>query len=670
MRRRAARLGENGIEPPAERVAAAAGTEERARRSSSRRWQAMGFPSGVPGIPDSIFLPENFVFPIFDYDWGPQFDEFNATGSADERAAADQARDQDDGADGRFRRQRARRRADGAARCAARRPISAGTSRRRGFHAAARCATTSAAWCRSPITKAQRIANERSAPVARGALWHARRLRRGGEARRRTTRRARATCSPAPQAAAMGAKCTTALPPGFPDDWAALVNQAMAATSSIDRLERAPAPLPARITAYGENTMHRTQLQPPFPRAHMFAERSTLRLAVAGALAAGLFAAGPVAEARTTKIDITSRTIAFGGHVFAGVGQYEKITGIASGEIDPNDPQNAVITDIRLAPVNANGHVEYQHNFYILKPLDLGKGAHKVMYEPPNRGGKTFQTLNRSSGGNDPGTTITDPVALDQFVPVAARLHDGVQRLGERPRRAYEHDGDGAFSGAARIRTARRSPARRTNTSSARAAVVRAHVSGRDAEPGERQRSDASRSPGRPAARSCPTSGWAYNATGTAIHLTTRQRQEFRRQRHLRVLVHREGPDAVTASGLAVVRDFNAFLRYATRTTSARPIRWPATLRGSTPKSPRSRAACPERLHASRVQPGRVRQEGVRRHAAMDRGRRRAQHELPLVADLAHESQSPGSAVSRGLVPVRQPDDVRSDLAGRPTAGT
>jgi hypothetical protein len=40
----------------------------------------MGFPRGIPGIPDSIFLPENFVFPIFDYDWGPHFDEYNATG--------------------------------------------------------------------------------------------------------------------------------------------------------------------------------------------------------------------------------------------------------------------------------------------------------------------------------------------------------------------------------------------------------------------------------------------------------------------------------------------------------------------------------------------------------------------------------------------------------------
>ena len=43
----------------------------------SRRWASR---AGVPGIPDSIFAPENFVFPVFDYDWGPHFDEFNATG--------------------------------------------------------------------------------------------------------------------------------------------------------------------------------------------------------------------------------------------------------------------------------------------------------------------------------------------------------------------------------------------------------------------------------------------------------------------------------------------------------------------------------------------------------------------------------------------------------------
>jgi len=43
---------------------------------------ALGFPSGVPGVPDSIFMPENFVFPVFDYDWGPQYNQLDGTGVA------------------------------------------------------------------------------------------------------------------------------------------------------------------------------------------------------------------------------------------------------------------------------------------------------------------------------------------------------------------------------------------------------------------------------------------------------------------------------------------------------------------------------------------------------------------------------------------------------------
>ena len=150
----------------------------------------------------------------------------------------------------------------------------------------------------------------------------------------------------------------------------------------------------------------------PFAHNSEFNQRRLLQLGIASALAAGMLVITSNADARTTKIEITSRTIAFGGYSFDGVGQYERIVGIASGEVDPTDPKNAVIVDIALAPRNASGKVEYQHNFYILKPLDLSKGNHKMMYEPPNRGGKTYQTLNRSPGGNDPGVTITDPVAL------------------------------------------------------------------------------------------------------------------------------------------------------------------------------------------------------------------------------------------------------------------
>src|SRR5206468_6877046 len=67
--------------------------------------------------------------------------------------------------------------------------------------------------------------------------------------------------------------------------------------------------------------------------------------------------------------------------------------------------------DLALAPRNGSGNVEYAFDFYILKPIDLSKGNHKMLYEPPNRGSKTISALNRGVGGNDPGS-VTNPTAL------------------------------------------------------------------------------------------------------------------------------------------------------------------------------------------------------------------------------------------------------------------
>ena len=120
-------------------------------------------------------------------------------------------------------------------------------------------------------------------------------------------------------------------------------------------------------------------------------------------LAAVLIA--PAAEARITRIEITTtESPTFGGFSWPNVGQYEKIVGKAFGEVNPHDRQNRDIVDIEFAPRNNRGNVEYSFNFYILKPIDLKKGAGKMMYEPPNRGRKTWTALGRvSGGGDDPG---------------------------------------------------------------------------------------------------------------------------------------------------------------------------------------------------------------------------------------------------------------------------
>ncbi|HLU77753.1 MAG TPA: alpha/beta hydrolase domain-containing protein [Burkholderiales bacterium] len=130
--------------------------------------------------------------------------------------------------------------------------------------------------------------------------------------------------------------------------------------------------------------------------------QSTTAIAVA-ILGTALIAAP--AEARITRIDVTSvESPTFEGRTFGSVGAYEKLRGIAYGELDPGDPRNAVITDIELAPLNANDRVEYSMDFYILKPINLAQGNHKMFMEVNNRGGKLFGGFNLSGGGNNPTT--------------------------------------------------------------------------------------------------------------------------------------------------------------------------------------------------------------------------------------------------------------------------
>src|SRR5947209_16248899 len=140
-----------------------------------------------------------------------------------------------------------------------------------------------------------------------------------------------------------------------------------------------------------------------------------MRVTLACVLMAACVAAP--AEARVKKIQITTKeSPTFGGYSWPGVGQYEKIVGKAFSELDPKDPKNAVIVDLQLAPRNARGKVEYSFDFYILKPIDLSKGNHKMLYEPPNRGRKTISALNRGVGGNDPGSVTDQSLLAKSFL--------------------------------------------------------------------------------------------------------------------------------------------------------------------------------------------------------------------------------------------------------------
>ena len=132
------------------------------------------------------------------------------------------------------------------------------------------------------------------------------------------------------------------------------------------------------------------------------------RLLVAFVIAASSALITSPAEAHITRIVIDpsrSQSPTFEGRTFGPdgkVGPYEKLRGKAFGEVDPDDPRNAVITDLKLAPRNARGNVEYSMDIFILKPIDLTKGNHKLLLDFNNRGEMRVAALNDTATSNDP----------------------------------------------------------------------------------------------------------------------------------------------------------------------------------------------------------------------------------------------------------------------------
>ena len=109
-----------------------------------------------------------------------------------------------------------------------------------------------------------------------------------------------------------------------------------------------------------------------------------LTLCALGACAVGLTGA---LEARITKLEIQGvESPANNGQSFGAAGQYERVFGRAYGELNPNDQHNEIITDIKLAPRNAKGMVEYNMTFSIQKPIDMSKSNGVLFYSVVNRG--------------------------------------------------------------------------------------------------------------------------------------------------------------------------------------------------------------------------------------------------------------------------------------------
>ena len=87
-----------------------------------------------------------------------------------------------------------------------------------------------------------------------------------------------------------------------------------------------------------------------------------------------------------TRLEITSQRPFADGQSFGEVGSYTQIDGTAHFAVDPFHPANETIADIKLAPRNAQGQVEFSADFRILRPDDPAKGNRRLLLDVLNRG--------------------------------------------------------------------------------------------------------------------------------------------------------------------------------------------------------------------------------------------------------------------------------------------
>lgn len=158
--------------------------------------------------------------------------------------------------------------------------------------------------------------------------------------------------------------------------------------------------------------------------------------AVAGTLAlAALLAWTPPLEARVTRIVINTTVDPDASLGSGDAGALKRITGRAFGELDPNNPRNAIIQDILLAPRNAAGKVEYQATFQLILPSDPAKMSGLMWHDVPNRGGRvTIVAAERNAGdvglssgwqGDNSGATSQSLSTNDFVIVPIARNPDG-----------------------------------------------------------------------------------------------------------------------------------------------------------------------------------------------------------------------------------------------------
>jgi hypothetical protein len=108
-------------------------------------------------------------------------------------------------------------------------------------------------------------------------------------------------------------------------------------------------------------------------------------------------------------LDVQQRSLILDGRPFGAAGAYEKIAGTLRFAVDPTHRLHAQITDLQRVPRNAAGHVEFQGDFYLLKPVEAARGNRRLLLDVGNRGRKLAVSMFNSA------VRVPDPSTAEDF---------------------------------------------------------------------------------------------------------------------------------------------------------------------------------------------------------------------------------------------------------------
>ncbi len=298
-------------------------------------------------------------------------------------------------------------------------------------------------------------------------------------------------------------------------------------------------------------------------------------------------------EARVTRLQIDHREVVADGQAFGAAGPYERLTGTAFFEVDPKDPDNAVVFDLDKAPRNVSGKVEFSADMVILRPVDLARGTRTLFFEVNNRGrkisfGRMHDTasdanMNAPTAPRDFGNgflmkrgyvlawvgwgadiapgdnrlTVNFPLAMENGQPITERIltEFGDRNFNGTNPSTLPLSGSTAFKSFAAVST---------NKQAAEAELWAVpsdspRPSSPEMQRGTRVRDD------QWAFAACPE-GWPGTPSDTDICL----KGGFRNDRNYH-LIYRAAASPVMGLGYVTSRDFVSFLRYAEKDDAGQP---------------------------------------------------------------------------------------------------